>query len=134
MMYKNVKCGYVACLLLVFALLCLNALPGEAAPPSPESAPDLSEEGPEVYTVTGPVEDLEEAELDGRIFQLLSLQTSAGTGKGYLSEACRFIDDRGGEISFEVFFKRYMKRVITIDFIETRDGQYVVIECRVGNK
>jgi hypothetical protein len=75
---------------------------------------------------------MKETMFDGGIFRELELQTVSGTGYGYAVELCRFLDYREKEISSSDFFSRYMKRVITIDFIEDREGRYAIIECRVG--
>jgi hypothetical protein len=61
---------------------------------------------------------------------VIELSVDGVTASGPLAEFCRFMDDRGNDITRDLFFRRYLKRVITVEILE-QSGE--VVSCRVGS-
>lgn len=79
-----------------------------------------------VLEVTGTFESIDETEEPHRIV----LKVNGDEVSGPLEETCVFLDDRGNTVERDLFVRRYLRRVITVELTEDTG---VVILCRVGS-
>lgn len=76
--------------------------------------------------VTGIFQEIDETEKPHKIM----LDVNGKEASGPLSEACTFQGEKGDYIERDLFIRRYLKRVITVELIEDT-GE--VVSCRVGS-